>query len=180
MFHFRVDEEVSLKLLEQYDAEEVYAVLDRNREYLREWLPWVDGMQKAEDYEPVIKIWLEQFANNDGFQTGIFYQGKFVGMVGVHGIDRMNRKTTVGYWLAEGYQGKGIMTKSVEKLVDHAFSIWNLKRIEIHCGEGNLKSRAIPERLGFTQEGIIRDAECLYGKFHNLVYYGMLATEWKK
>jgi ribosomal-protein-serine acetyltransferase len=180
MFYFNVDEFVSLKLLENHDAEEIFEVLDQNREYLREWLPWVDDMENHEDYLPVIKMWLEQFANNDGFQAGIYYQNHFVGMIGFHGVDRRNHKTTIGYWLAEGYQGKGIMTKAVEKIVGHAFQSWKLNRAEIHCGAGNVKSRAIPERLGFTNEGTIRDGECLYGKFHDLVIYGMLARDCEK
>jgi ribosomal-protein-serine acetyltransferase len=51
--------------------------------------------------------------------------------------------------------------------------------VEIQCGEDNHKSRAIPERLGFQQEGIIRDGEFLYDHFHDVVVYGLLKKEWK-
>ncbi len=179
MFTLKVDHQVELKLLDQRDAEEMITVVDESRDYLREWLPWVDNMQVAEDYHPVIQMWLEQFAKNDGFQAGILFEGKLVGMAGFHGVDWRNKKTTIGYWLAKGYQGKGIMTRVTKALVDYAFEELQLNRVEIHCGAENQRSRAIPERLHFQQEGILRDGEFLYDHYHDIVVYGILARDWK-
>ncbi len=178
MFIYPIDEELSLKLLEKRDIPELFALVDRSRDYLREWLPWVDGMKKEEDYEPVIDMWLKQFAEDNGFQVGIMYQGELVGMIGYHQIDRANLKTSIGYWLAEDYQGKGIMTKATRALVDHAFNTLHLNRVEIQCGMKNVKSRAIPERLGFVKEGVLRDAEYIYDHFHDCVLYTMLRKEY--
>jgi ribosomal-protein-serine acetyltransferase len=180
MFTLTVDEKIELKLLEQRDAEELIQEIHNSREYLREWLPWVDGMQAAEDYHPIIKMWLEQFANNDGFQAGIVYENKIVGMAGFHGIDWKNKKTSIGYWLSADYQGKGIMTKVTKTLVDHAIDELDLNRVEIRCGVENKKSRAIPERLGFRQEGIISEGEFLYDHFIDHAIYGLLAKDWNK
>ena len=180
MFTLTVDEEIELKLLERKDAAELFETVDRCRDYLREWLPWVDSMQKKEDYYSIIEMWLEQFKKNDGFQAAILYKDKIVGMAGYHGIDRNNQKTSIGYWLDKDYQGKGIMTKVTKTLVDYAFYELGLNRVEIQCGVHNIKSRAIPERLGFKQEGILREAEFLYDHFHDLMVYGMLAKDWKK
>jgi ribosomal-protein-serine acetyltransferase len=178
MFSYRVDKEISLKLLEKKDAKEVFPVVNKNREYLRKWLPWVDETKSVEDYYPVIDMWLKQFVENNGFQVGIYYKESYVGMIGFHGVDNRNKQTSIGYWLAEGYQGKGIMTRCCQVLLKHAFETLQLNRVEIRCAEGNKKSRAIPERLGFTQEGIIRDGELLYDHYVNSVVYSMLAREW--
>jgi ribosomal-protein-serine acetyltransferase len=63
----------------------------------------------------------------------------------------------IGYWLAEDYQGRGIMTDCVRMLVDFCFNELDLNRVYITCGFGNKKSRAIPELLGFVQEGILQE-----------------------
>ena len=178
LFSLNVNEEISLKLLEKKDAKELFDVVNDSRSYLREWLPWVDHMKQEADYEPIIEMWLKQFSANDGFQAGILYKGKIVGMIGFHGVDWANRKTSIGYWLSEKHQGNGIMTEAVKTLLNIAFTEYKLNRVEIQCGVENEKSKAIPERLGFKQEGIIRDAEYLYDHFHDCILYGMLAKEW--
>jgi ribosomal-protein-serine acetyltransferase len=54
-----------------------------------------------------------------------------------------------------------------------------LNRVEINCGVENKKSRKIPEKLGFREEGVIRQAKWLHDHFYDLVIYGMLADEWQ-
>ena len=179
MFTLKVDQEIELQLFQLHDAEELFYLVDNNREHLRQWLPWVDNTTSPIQYHSIIPIWLKQFANNQGFNCGIRYLGKLVGAIGFHSIDWNNKQTSMGYYLARGFEGKGIMTRTVQALVNYAFFELNLNRIEIRCGVENRKSRAIPARLGFKEEGIIREAEFLYDHFHDLVVYGMLAREWK-
>ena len=71
------------------------------------------------------------------------------------------------------------MTRSCKALVNFVFDEIGLNRVEIRAAVHNWKSRAIPERLGFTQEGIIRDAEWLYDHYVDHVVYGMLKREWR-
>jgi ribosomal-protein-serine acetyltransferase len=94
-------------------------------------------------------------------------------------LDWDNRSTEIGYWLGASFQSKGLVTKSCRALIDYAFNELNLNRIEIRCGVENKKSRKIPEKLGFREEGIIRQAEWLHNHFIDLVIYGMLADEWQ-
>jgi ribosomal-protein-serine acetyltransferase len=69
------------------------------------------------------------------------------------------------------------MTESVKDLIEVGFKYYSLNRIEIRCAVENRKSRAIPERLGFQQEGIIRRAEKVYGMHFDHVVYGFLKQE---
>jgi ribosomal-protein-serine acetyltransferase len=66
------------------------------------------------------------------------------------------------------------MTESVKDLIGLGFKYYFLNLIEIRCAVDNRKSRAIPERLEFEQEGIIRRAEKVYGKHLDHVVYGLL------
>ncbi len=180
MFVLEIDHDVALKLPDHRDAGELYHVVDRNRRYLRKWLPWVDSMRKAEDYVPVIEMWLKQYAANEGFQAIVLHKGTIAGMAGFHRIDWNNRKTSIGYWVGEDKQGQGIITKVCWKLTDLAFYHYGLNRVEIQCGTDNGKSCAIPERLGYTKEGIVRDGEFLYDHFHDLAQYSMTWKDWQK
>lgn len=178
MFEFRVDD-VTLKLLDNIHADKLFELVDSCRPYLKEWLPWVDGTKSAEDMKSFIEMTKKQFASNNGFQAGIWYKESIAGVIGFHGMNWSNRSTSIGYWLSQNYQGKGIITKSCKAFVDYAFGGLNLNRVEIRCAEKNLRSRAIPERLGFVKEGMIREAEWLYDHFVDHVVYGALAREWK-
>jgi ribosomal-protein-serine acetyltransferase len=72
------------------------------------------------------------------------------------------------------------MTRACRFLVDHAFDEPKLNRVQIRCAVGNTKSQAIPERLGFTNEGTLRQAGRLYGRFVDIVIYSTLADEWQR
>ena len=123
---------------------------------------------------------MKQFSDNNGFQAGIWYDGSLAGVIGFHKIDWNNKSTSIGYWLGNDYVGLGLMTKSVEAFVDYALKELQLNRVEIRAAVENVKSRAIPERLGFQEEGLIRQAEWLYDHYVDHVVYGMLASDWKK
>ena len=99
-------------------------------------------------------------------------------MAGLHRIDWANRRTGVGYWIAETHQGQGIVTRACAALVDSAFGELGLNHVEIACASGNSRSCAIPERLGFVREAVVRQREWLYDHFVDRVVYGMLASEW--
>lgn len=179
MFPIKMDHEMEIELFQPHHANEFFWLVDSNRFYLREWLPWVDSIASPADYHALIPLWLQQFAENNGFHAGIRYRGQLVGSISLHEIDWHNQQTSMGYFLSQGVQRKGIMTRSVKAVLDHVFLQLGLNRVEIRCGVNNHKSRAIPERLGFTAEGIIRDGENLYGHFHDLILYSMLRREWR-
>lgn len=100
-------------------------------------------------------------------------------MIGLNEIDWANRSTKIGYWLDAGHQGKGTMTRASEALVQHAFTDLEFNRVEIEVAVRNTRSRAIPERLGFTFDGIRREAQYLYGRYEDIAVYGMTAAEWR-
>ena len=119
-----------------------------------------------------------QYERNETVQFALVHKGKIAGIVGFHRIDWLNRATAIGYWIGEQYQGKGLVTKSCSKVLDYSFGRMGLNRIEIRCASDNIRSRAIPERLGFKEEGLIREAEWLYDHYLDHVIYGMLESQW--
>jgi ribosomal-protein-serine acetyltransferase len=166
-----------LRRLEESDADELYRLIDANRAYLAPWMPWA-GAQTREGTLEFIRMTRRQEASNDGFQVALVAEGSIVGIVGFHSVNWPHRSTTIGYWLDEGHQGRGLMTRAVRTLVDHAFGVWDLHRVEIQAAVDNQRSRAIPERLGFREEGVRREAELIGDRYNDLAVYAILAPEW--
>lgn len=173
-----VSETCALMPLELRDADELFDVTNRNRTYLRQWLPWLDNVTRPEDSRAFIRAARAQASQNNGTQLALRLNGRIAGIVGHHQIDWRNRLTSVGYWVSDAHQGRGLVTSATRALVNHAFAEAHLNRVEIRCAVGNYKSRAIPERLGFRQEGLLRDAEWLYDQFVDHIVYGMVARDW--
>lgn len=170
-----------LKQLEPADAAEMYWLTDTNRTYLREWLPWLDYIHKVEDTAGFIHATIDQHNRNQGTHYGIWYNGRLAGTMGVHNLDWINKKTSLGYWLGAQFQGKGLMTEAVATYIDRLiFGSWDLEKVTIQAATGNHKSRSIPERLGFQLEGILRRNEYLYDHFVDHAVYSLLRSEWQE
>ena len=180
MFHRTVAPGVELKLLETGEAKTLYALADRNRARLRQWLPWVDQTESPEDVRLFILSVQEQYRSNHGPQAGVWVNGDLSGTLGCHPIDWTNRNCSLGYWLDAAHEGKGVITRCCAALTDYLFDELRLHRIEIRCGTGNLRSCAIPRRLGFTREGVSRGAEWVNDHWVDLVIWGMLEEDWRR
>jgi ribosomal-protein-serine acetyltransferase len=169
---------VDLRQFEMRDAEELFERVDADRAYLREWLPWVDSTASPADIRRFIQRTKDQFLANQGPQAAIRVNGRIVGTIGCHPIDWANRLCSIGYWLQSTEQGQGLMTRCCTALIDYLFEDLGLNRVVIQCGAGNMKSCAIPRRLGFTCEGVLRQAEWVNDHWVDLIVWGLLRDEW--
>jgi ribosomal-protein-serine acetyltransferase len=164
--------------LEEADARELHGLIEANRAHLARWLPWAAG-QTFEDTLDFIRGTRSQAKENEGFQTAIVTAKGIAGVIGYVSLDWANRSTRVGYWLDEGQQGRGTMTAAVRQLADHALTAWRLNRVEIIVATGNRRSRAIPERLDFREEGTLRQFQLVGGRYLDCISYSMLAADWR-
>lgn len=173
------DGDLELRQFTSKETDSLFLLTDVNRNYLREWLPWVDKTKTVEDTKEFIKNSLEGAQNNKSADFGIYFHDKLVGAIGFHFLDFNNKKTTIGYWLDKDYQGKGIMTTATKILIRFAFEKLKLNRVQINCGQGNTKSCAIPMRLGFKKEGIAQQAEWVNDHFVDWEQYSLLKENFK-
>jgi ribosomal-protein-serine acetyltransferase len=79
----------------------------------------------------------------------------------------------IGYWIDAGFEGRGLVTRTVGALLDHGFGPMGLRRVVIRTMVENVRSRAVARRLGFTEEGVIRDAVAFPDGRRDEVVYGM-------
>ncbi len=179
MPRFELSDGVQLRSLTEADVKELYALIEANRSYLAPWMPWAAG-QTVDGTAEFVRKSIKQEADDDGFQVAVIVDGAIAGVLG-HEVDRENRTTTIGYWLAEDQQGRGLMTAAVKRLLEHAFDELRLNRVGIEVAPNNPRSRALAERLGFREEGVLREAERFADDdYRDLVLYSMLASEWSR
>lgn len=172
-----VEKDIELIAVDKSHAEVLFQLVDTNRKYLRQWLPWVDDNQAVRDTFDYIEREEKKRSRNVGISFSILFQNKIIGQISINSINNVNKIAEIGYWVNPEYQGRGIMTKCSKALIDYCFNQLYLNRVEIKCGIENKKSRAIPERLNFTKEGIIRQGEFLNDRFIDLVLYSKLKSE---
>jgi ribosomal-protein-serine acetyltransferase len=180
MFTHSFADGAELRLLQPQHAPELFALIEHNRSYLRRWLPEWDVQKSLGDCRMTLKSSLERFAANGSSTLGIWWQGHLAGVIGAGNIDWENRSTMIGYWLGESFQGKGLMTGACRALLDYLFFDLKLHRVEIRCAIGNARSCAVPKRLGFTKEGVLRQAQAFDDAFLDLEVYGLLAEDWNR
>ncbi|MEA4935897.1 MAG: GNAT family N-acetyltransferase [Paludibacter sp.] len=173
-----IAENILLRPIELSDAYDIFNTIDTQREYLGKWLPFVAFTLKVEDTLQFISSVLNIDPENRDDTFVIQHQGQFAGLIGFKGTDKPNKRTEIGYWLSEPYQKKGIMTLSVQSLIQLAFDEMDIHRIQIKCAVGNIPSRSIPLRLGFKYEGTERDGELLSENlFTDIEVYSKLKTD---
>ncbi len=174
MFSRKISSSLEIRLTLPKYASEIYTLIEKNREFLKEWLPWLDNNTSEEDTQNFIQEQLIKFTKGEAVHTTIFHEGAIVGVAGFNSIDHTNGIGYLGYWLAEEFNGKGIMTQVVTNLIEMATVDLSLQKIDIRCATENSKSRAIPQRLGFTHEGTLRRAERLYDRWLDHEIYSIL------
>jgi ribosomal-protein-serine acetyltransferase len=165
-----------LRLAVEADAEELAALIDGSRASLAEFMPWAAAstLEAVRDYRRLAE---RQRVAGEGIDCVVEVDGRIAGSVGAHHIDRANGACELGYWLGDAYTGRGLMTRAVRAFLDEAFGPWGMRRVAILAATGNRRSCAIPERLGFTREGVLRQAEVVGDRVHDLVVYSLLRDE---
>lgn len=179
MFKYEIDDSSFLALLETNDAEQLYELINRNRDHIGKWLKFPSITLGPEDSKSFIERTRMRYAKDEGHWLGIWSKNKLVGSIGYLYLDQENRKTEIGYWLGKEYEGRGLITRSVKALMNYAFLELKLNKIEIGVAVDNTKSRAIPEKLGFTREGQLRDYEYINGRFVDRIIYELKADDWR-
>ncbi len=184
MFSYRVNENIVLRLPELTDASELFILFENNREHLTKWQDWPNKIQNLEDCKAFILDTRLEYARAKEIGSLIVVQDQIAGMCTLTKIVLPLRKAELEYWIAEEFQGKGIVTQACQVIMAYAFDTLNLNRLALkfkHVSDEfeNGRSRRVAERLGFTQEGILRQAGMTKGQLMDMVMYSILADEWQ-
>lgn len=159
-------------------AEQLFTLVDKNRCYLRQWLPWLDHNQSPEDSRSFLSHCQTGYASQTQLTTLIFYNRQLAGTTGFNSISHLNHCAEIGYWLGRDFTGQGLMTAATRKIIELGFTHYALNRQIIKVATDNIASRRIAERLNFVHEGTLREAAYQYGEYHHLELYSLLKSDW--
>jgi ribosomal-protein-serine acetyltransferase len=179
MLDLPVNDAISLRQLKPEHAPELYRQIDTSRKSLRRFLPWVDYNTNEEHSLRFIEMMQRKSEDQDAIAMGMWYQEQLCGVIDLHSWDHLLQKAEIGYWIAEPFQGKGIVVACCKALITFAFNSLKLNKVEIHFALQNERSAQIPIKLGFAKEGILRHNAKLHGQYVDMVIMGVLRQDWK-
>lgn len=122
--------------------------------------------------------WTE-FHRAESLSWFVEVDGEAVGNVSIHSINRMMLTAEIGYGVFAAARGRGFASAMVSQLCAETFAHTHLRKLLAFVHEENLASRRVLEKLGFVQEGILREHYLINEQPVNEILYGLLRREWK-
>jgi ribosomal-protein-serine acetyltransferase len=174
--HWDLGEGIVVRTYTPDDDRALYDLIDANRTHLRPWMIWEHTTKAPGDTRAWIQRCLDSPSDIEG--NGLWVDGAIGGGIGLT-IDTLANSGEIGYWLAESFQGRGVVTRACKRFFDFAFDDLGLHRMELKAAVENARSRAVAERLGMQQEGVQRDGCRVADGYLDLVEYGILEDEWR-
>ncbi len=172
------DESLQLRDWTLADAEELIALVNANRPYLRQWMSWIDTTTTPAHTRAFIQTCLDGYEDGSNHRWAIALDGNIIGVTSLEDIVGVHRRAKIGYWLAEAYQGQGIITRAVRSVMQHGFTARKLHLLELRAAKENQKSRAVASRLGMNFDGVLRQQEWLYDRYVDHAAYSLTESEW--
>ncbi|WP_461534870.1 GNAT family N-acetyltransferase [Spongorhabdus nitratireducens] len=177
MFSALVDDDIRLCLVQHSFAPRYTELVAAHSEYLSQWLAWPEKCNTEEAFRAFVTRSLHDYADGKSLTCAIEYRGEIVGNISFNAILDDRKMVEIGYWLAESYQGQGIVTRACRFLINHAFTALDMDKVQISVAEDNKPSRAVCERLGMTLEGIISNREKIGDRILAHAVYGLHRTQ---
>lgn len=183
MFSFPLSSGEILVLRTPLVTDAYHALLVANRERLARWEPWaLAPLVLAETrsfLEASARNWLAGLELPVAIAVRDHGQWRLAGAVSLH-ITPYSGSAEIGYWLDGGYEGRGLASRAVAAVLDHAFGSLGIERVALHTDPANERSRALARRLGFVEEGLLRQGLAFPGERRDEAVYGLLASEWSR
>ncbi len=173
-------ERVVVRPYRESDAQALFEAVAESRDHLRPWLPFADEHQTVDESRHWI---IQQVANwilRDDLILSIWEQatGRYVGGTGLHPHDWEIGYFEIGYWVRASAEGHGYIVETVRLLTEYALDTLNANRVEIRCDELNVRSAAIPQRLGYVLEGRLRnDVATADGRLRTTLVFSLIPED---
>ena len=178
MFAIVLDDKAELRPLEPWQADEFLAHLDRARAAVDPWIPWASRSTDLDSARATLQRYADLAARDGGRLYGIWIDGTLVGGTMFVAFDAAAGTCEIGCWLEPAGQGRGLITRAAEHLVDWAVRVRGIHRVEWHTRPDNTASSNVARRLGMRLDGVLREQFSYRGVRHDTEVWSLLAPEW--
>ncbi|MDQ0793851.1 GNAT family N-acetyltransferase [Streptomyces sp. B1I3] len=173
------DDGAQLRPLEPWQAAEFLAHMDRARGLVDPWIPFAAAATDLDSARALLRRYADKQAADTGRIHGIWLDGTLVGGVLFRVFEAESGTCEIGVWLEPAGQGRGLVNRASRRLIDWAFDVRGMRRVEWRASAANTRSTAAAERLGMTREGVLRQAYLHHGVRHDEEIWAVLAEEWR-
>ncbi len=147
-----VTQRLIVRPMQPGDGEQVFCEIEKSRDALYRWLPWVDSVKCQADSETTARTFYADYILRKAFHLVMCVDGQIIGGVGLSDINWTICRMNIGYWCSVEHQGRGYVTEGVNGLIDFAFEHLKAQKLLILCDSENAKSINVAERCGFILE----------------------------
>lgn len=178
MIRSTIKDNIELAVLEPYQAQAFLDFVSADIGHCVQWIPFASKRKTVEDIRDLIRMFLEKMAAGTGCMYGLWDGQRVIGMILAREIDMNANWAEIGYMIAAGYEGRGIVRQACQNLIAWLFEERGMQKIEICCDSRNQRSIGLALRLGFSLEGTLRRHTVVNGELRDLACYGVLREEW--
>jgi RimJ/RimL family protein N-acetyltransferase len=162
------------------DAQLLQTSVTESLEHLLPWMPWAaDEPKPLETRVEHLRQFRSKFDTGQDFVYGIFnpQETRLMGGTGLH--TRIGGEALeIGYWIHKDFINHGYATETSAALTKVAFEVSKVNRVEIHCAIENVRSAAVPRKLGYTLDGTLRRRGFASGRAVDQMVWSMFANEY--
>lgn len=159
------------------EALEDFVRWNQNREYMELQTSEALLPRSADSIKGSVQHWA---ADDENIVFLIKKMDRYIGFTSIVDLEWNNRCAELVIAIGDvGDRGQGHGRESMELILDYAFGELNLHRVSLTVLGFNERAIGLYEKLGFQREGTLREFGLRGGKRYDLLYYGMLAREWR-
>ncbi len=171
-----IDDEIELSIVAPRDGIYLFDLIDGSRERLGKWLGFVSNTLSVSDVEAFIAEKRQAFALGQSYTFAISYLGKVAGVISIE-VEKVQNAGEIGYWLGANFEGKGIVSRSVEALTQFGFEELLLRRLVINVATENQRSINVALGAGYQLEGIARSGAKVGEDYYDAKVFSRLSTD---
>jgi len=172
--------QITLRKLKRSDAPDIQKAI--NHKDIAKWTILIPYPYTQVDARKFISECLKHYSKKTAYPLAITLNktGKAIGIVSLVKFNLRNQRAELGYWLGKDHWGRGLTTEAVNLMCDFAFKKLKLHKLFAMTFEQNIASQKVLKKNGFILEGKLRQAQFKRRRWHNMLYWGLLKTEFKK
>ncbi|MEO5857887.1 MAG: GNAT family protein [Pyrinomonadaceae bacterium] len=167
----------ALRAWREDDVAGALEIVLRNRKHLQTYMQWMTDDYSIDHAHKFIVEAIKNRLNQNTLALAVVRDGVLIGSTGFNRLDWTARVCEIGYWIDREAEGKGVITRASQAMINYAFGALEMNRVEIRCSSENSRSAAVAKRLGFRLEGTLRQVEVLNGSPHDFLVFGLLAED---